>query len=58
MTSANVSSNLDITSLSDFLTTVDVGRVRLVARVKGAFDRFDVDKDGRMDMFEVRECRV
>jgi len=54
----DVEENLDIDELEEFLAVVDENRVRLIARLKVAFDKFDKDEDGLQHSFEVRECLV
>jgi hypothetical protein len=54
---ADMEDHLDIDELDDFLTMVDEDRVRLIARLKVAFDQHDEDKDGILHQFELREVR-
>ena len=48
--------NIDLDELDDFLTVLDDDRIRLIARLKVAFDKFDEDGDGLLHKFEVKEC--
>ena len=42
--------------MDDFLAALDGDRIRLIARLKVAFDKADVNKDGELSVPEVKEA--
>lgn len=49
-----VGRNEGMDDISDFVAALDSDRIRLISRLKVAFDRVDHDGDGKISYFELR----